>query len=227
MCWTSGGSSWGFFSIGGSSVWADHRTSVTRQGVSCPRGRWRSCRPGRGRTRPSRRRLRGSTASGRAAVAPAPVAGLLSWSNVRSGHGSCSSLFTPPHSMTGSTMTGTGRSRRPRRLLGWKKKGGDSRFPRVINLFVVPYQALKTKQGSGDPVPILGFASFFVMEWGGVNNNDDDPCPDRTFDHDNNPATAQVPLNPSRSGRSGHLRREGRVRARARSTRPPSASRAS
>ena len=66
----------------------------------------------------------------------------------------------------------------------------------MINLFVVPYQALKTKQGSGDPVPILGFASFFVMEWGGANNNDDDPCPDRTFDHDNNPATAQVPLQP-------------------------------
>ena len=84
----------------------------------------------------------------------------------------------------------------PAESAGWKKKGGDSRFPRVINLFVVPYQALKTKQGSGDPVPILGFASFFVMEWGGANNNDDDPCPDRTFDHDNNPATAQVPLQP-------------------------------
>ncbi len=79
--------------------------------------------------------------------------------------------------------------------LGWKQQGGDSRYPRVVNLYVVPYEALKTKQGSGDPVPILGFASFFVMEWGGVSN-DDDPCPDRTWDHDDNPATAQVTLQP-------------------------------
>ena len=111
--------------------------------------------------------------------------------------------------------------------IGWKQQGGDSRYPRVINLFVVPYQALKTKQGSGDPVPILGFASFFVMDWGGVNNNDDDPCPDRTFDHDNNPATAQVRSQPvpKRSIRASSSRRSSTSPAR--STRTRSASRAS
>ena len=84
--------------------------------------------------------------------------------------------------------------------VGWKQQGGDSAYPRVINLFIVPYQSLKTKQGSGDPIPVLGFASFYVMDWGGVNN-DNDPCPDPDFDQDNNPATPQItlPTLPSRS----------------------------
>ena len=73
-------------------------------------------------------------------------------------------------------------------LLGWKKKGGDSRYPRVINLYVVPYQALKTKQGSGDPVPILGFASFFVMELGRrQQQRQTTHARTATWDHDNNP----------------------------------------
>lgn len=73
---------------------------------------------------------------------------------------------------------------------GWLQRGGDSSDPRVIDLFVVPYQALKNAQGSGDPIPILGFASFYVMDWGGVNH-DDDPCPDRTFGAVTIPAPAK------------------------------------
>jgi hypothetical protein len=69
---------------------------------------------------------------------------------------------------------------KPGKPNGWLQNGGDSSDPRVIDLFVVPYQALKNAQGSGDPIPILGFASFYVMDWGGVNK-DDDPCPDRTY----------------------------------------------
>jgi hypothetical protein len=41
---------------------------------------------------------------------------------------------------------------------------------------------------------VLGFASFYVMDWGGANNNQDDPCPDTTWDHDNSPGTAQITM---------------------------------
>ena len=77
---------------------------------------------------------------------------------------------------------------------GWVQQGGNSAYPRVVDLFIVPYQALKETQGSGSPVPILGFASFYVMNWKGNSGNGDDPCPDTTFDADENPATPQVSL---------------------------------
>ena len=63
---------------------------------------------------------------------------------------------------------------------GWLQRGGDSRDPRVINLFIVPYQALKGV-GGGNPdqvIPVLGFASFYVMNWTGSNSGNSDPCPD-------------------------------------------------
>jgi hypothetical protein len=77
---------------------------------------------------------------------------------------------------------------------GWVQDGGDSRFPRVVNLFIVPYQSSKGLSGAGDTIPILGFASFFVTNWTGANSNQSDPCPDTTWDNDNNPATPQVSL---------------------------------
>jgi hypothetical protein len=85
---------------------------------------------------------------------------------------------------------------------GWVQQGGDSSYPRVVSLFIVPYQALKTANGAGQldtVVPILGFASFYVMNWSGSPGND--PCPDTTFDADGNPATPQVslPTPPSQS----------------------------
>ena len=70
----------------------------------------------------------------------------------------------------------------------------DSRYPRVVNLFIVPYQGSKGLTGAGDTIPVLGFASFYVMNWTGSNNNQSDPCPDTTFDHDNNPLTPQITL---------------------------------
>jgi hypothetical protein len=65
---------------------------------------------------------------------------------------------------------------------GWLQAGGDSRNPRVVGLFIVPYQALKgAAGGSGSQVvPILGFASFYVMNWSGPSG-DNDPCPDKTL----------------------------------------------
>jgi hypothetical protein len=77
---------------------------------------------------------------------------------------------------------------------GWVQNGGDSRYPRVVNLFIVPYQSGKGLTGAGDTIPVLGFASFFVTNWTGANNNQSDPCPDTTWDNDNNPATPQVSL---------------------------------
>jgi len=65
---------------------------------------------------------------------------------------------------------------------GWVTTG-SSEDPRVVNLFVIPYQALKGSSGS-DPeetVPILRGAAFYVMNWTGQNANNSDPCPDRTF----------------------------------------------
>jgi Flp pilus assembly protein TadG len=62
----------------------------------------------------------------------------------------------------------------------WTVKS-DSRYPRVINLFIVPYQSSKGLTGAGDTIPVLGFASFYVMNWTGANTNQSDPCPDRTW----------------------------------------------
>ena len=83
---------------------------------------------------------------------------------------------------------------------GWVNRTNDTQGPRgvadprVINLFVIPYQALKGSTG-GDPqetAPILEFASFYVMNWTGSNNAQSDQCPDPTFDHDKNPSTPQI-----------------------------------
>ena len=67
-------------------------------------------------------------------------------------------------------------------------------YPRVVNLFIVPYQGGKGLTGAGDTIPVLGFASFYVMNWTGNNNNRSDPCPDTTFDQDHNPLTPQINL---------------------------------
>ncbi len=64
---------------------------------------------------------------------------------------------------------------------GWVQQGGDSRYPRVVNLFIVPYQGGKGLTGAGDTIPVLGFASFYVMNWTGANGNQSDPCPDTTW----------------------------------------------
>jgi hypothetical protein len=77
---------------------------------------------------------------------------------------------------------------------GWVQAGGDSHFPRVVNLFIVPYQASKGLSGADDEIPVLGFASFFVTNWLGANGNQSDPCPDTTWDSDGDPGTPQVDL---------------------------------
>jgi hypothetical protein len=77
---------------------------------------------------------------------------------------------------------------------GWLQDGGDSRYPRVVNLFIVPYQSAKGLTGAGDTIPILGFASFFVTNWTGANSNQSDPCPDTTWDNDGNSGTPQINL---------------------------------
>jgi hypothetical protein len=64
---------------------------------------------------------------------------------------------------------------------GWLQKGGDLSDPRVISLFIVPYQALKNVTGSKAEIPISGFASFYVMGWKGQNASENDPCPDPDF----------------------------------------------
>jgi hypothetical protein len=75
---------------------------------------------------------------------------------------------------------------------GWLYRTNNTQGPRgiaderVVNLFIIPYQSLKGSTG-GDPqetVPILDFASFYVMNWTGSNANQSDPCPDRTWDPD-------------------------------------------
>jgi hypothetical protein len=70
---------------------------------------------------------------------------------------------------------------------GWTVNGGrdgesppnpekrGSAYPRIVNLFIVPYQASKGLTGAGDEIPVLGFASFYVMDWGGANSNQSDP----------------------------------------------------
>jgi hypothetical protein len=73
---------------------------------------------------------------------------------------------------------------RPADPNGWVQQGGPSNDPRIVSLFVVPYQSLKNVggSGSGSPIPVLRFASFYVMNWlGGPSGNEDDPCPDPDF----------------------------------------------
>jgi hypothetical protein len=93
---------------------------------------------------------------------------------------------------------------KPGPTTSWIEQGGDSRYPRVINLFIVPYQASKGLTGAGDELPVLGFASFYVMNWTGSNSNQSDRCPDKTFDHDHDPLTPQISLpNPPAGAISG------------------------
>ena len=77
---------------------------------------------------------------------------------------------------------------------GWWPNNADSRYPRVVNLFIVPYQSTKGLTGAGDEIPVLGFASFYVMDWTGSNGSQSDPCPDRTWDHDGNASTPQISM---------------------------------
>lgn len=95
---------------------------------------------------------------------------------------------------------------------GWANRTNDAQGPRgtsdprVVNLFIIPYQSLKGSTG-GDPqetVPILGFASFYVFNWTGSNAGQSDQCPDRSFDHDKNPSTAPLVVpNPPRGAITG------------------------
>ena len=62
---------------------------------------------------------------------------------------------------------------------GWVQQGGNSGYPRVVDLFLHPVPGAQ-----GWQVPILGFASFYVMNW---RNRKRPPCP--TFDADGDPAT--------------------------------------
>lgn len=84
----------------------------------------------------------------------------------------------------------------------WLTKS-DSAYPRVVKLFIIPYQSLKGA-GGGDPeetVPILGFAAFYVMNWTGSNNQNSDPCPDSTWGED---PGSDIPLaNPPRGSATG------------------------
>jgi hypothetical protein len=64
---------------------------------------------------------------------------------------------------------------------GWVQRGGDSNDPRVIKVFIVPYQALKNVTGASAEIPLLGGASFYVMNWKGQKASEDDPCPDPDF----------------------------------------------
>jgi hypothetical protein len=82
---------------------------------------------------------------------------------------------------------------------GWAQGNSlpkGSKYPRVVNLFIIPYQSLKGATGA-DPqetVPVLTFASFYVFNWTTQNNQQSDPCPDRDFDHDRNTSTPQIPV---------------------------------
>ena len=51
----------------------------------------------------------------------------------------------------------------------------------VVSLFIIPYQSLKGVTGAGETAPVLGFASFYVMDWEGSNNQKSDQCPDTTW----------------------------------------------
>ena len=106
-------------------------------------------------------------------------------------------------------------SRRPRRLRqlrrqaaqggrpadpnGWVQRGGDSADPRVVSLFVVPYQALKNVAAAASQarIPILRFASFYVMNWRGQQRQLRRPVP--------RPGLQRRPANlPSQPSRQGH-----------------------
>ncbi len=97
----------------------------------------------------------------------------------------------------GNPTTGVGDTH-GRRLAG---------YPRVVNLFIVPYQGGKGLTGAGDTIPVLGFASFYVMNWTGANGNQSDPCPDRTWNGITCPR-------PPEGGDHRRVRRDGRLRAR-------------
>ena len=86
---------------------------------------------------------------------------------------------------------------------------GDSAYRRVVSLFIVPYQGSKGLTGAGDEIPVIGFASFYVMNWTGANNNQSDPCPDRTWGADHDPR-------PTQGSDHGRLRGSRRLRARSR-----------
>jgi hypothetical protein len=70
---------------------------------------------------------------------------------------------------------------KPGNANGWLQQGGDSGYPRVVGLFVIPYQSLKGVTGNGETAPVIGFANFYVMDWTGSNNQKSDQCPDETF----------------------------------------------
>jgi hypothetical protein len=67
----------------------------------------------------------------------------------------------------------------------WLADGGDSGYPRVVSLFVIPYQSMKGVTGGGETAPVIGFANFYVMDWTGANNNKSDQCPDTTWGNTN------------------------------------------
>ena len=102
-----------------------------------------------------------------------------------------------------------------------------SAYPRVVNLFIVPYQASKGLTGAGDEIPVLGFASFYVMDWGGANSNQDDPCPDTTYDRDGSDRRPRSPCRAHRAERSPASSSRRSSTSPGPSTRPRSASRAS
>lgn len=96
--------------------------------------------------------------------------------------GNCSNINSNSCQRTSCVVDGN-YDGKPSDADGWLQRGGDSRDPRVVNLFIIPYQSLKGASG-GDPretVPVLGFASFYVMNWTGSNGGNSDPCPDPTF----------------------------------------------
>ena len=92
----------------------------------------------------------------------------------------------------------------------------DCEDPRVINLFIVPYQASKGLTGQGDEIPVLGFASFYVMNWGGGTATRATPARTRPSTTTTTPARRRSRSPPPAGSDLGRLRRDGRLRARAR-----------
>jgi hypothetical protein len=96
--------------------------------------------------------------------------------------GNCSNINNNSCQQTTCLVDGNYDGKPNQTSVPWITKG-DSNNGRVVRLFIIPYQALKNSSG-GDPeetVPILGFASFYVMNWTGSNAQNSDPCPDPTF----------------------------------------------
>ena len=92
------------------------------------------------------------------------------------------------------------------------QKGGDLDDPRVINLFIVPYQALKGVTGSKarDPGPRLRVLLRHGLD--GANNSratENDPCPDPDFN-----GVGDHRARPTKGTDHRRLRRDGRLRAR-------------